>query len=48
MGQKEIKEAKSKLREEIKNEMKSNPEINIIVELEKVLGEDKIIYNKTL
>ena len=36
------------IREEIKNEMKSNPEINIIVELEKVLGEDKIIYNKTL
>ena len=33
--------------EEIKKEMKSNPEINIIVELEKMIGADEIIYNKT-
>lgn len=35
------------VREEIKKEMKLNPEINIVVELEKMIGEDKIIYNKT-
>ncbi len=35
------------VREEIKKEMKSNPEINIIVELEKMIGNDEIIYNKT-
>ena len=33
--------------EGIKKEMKSNPEINIIVELEKMIGADEIIYNKT-
>ena len=33
--------------EEIKKEIKSNPEINIIVELEKMIGADEIIYNKT-
>ena len=35
------------VREEIKKEMKLNPEINIVVELEKMIGEDEIIYNKT-
>lgn len=33
--------------EEIKKEMKSNPEINIVVEVEKLIGDDEIIYNKT-
>jgi len=27
--------------------MKLNPEINIVVELEKMIGEDEIIYSKT-
>lgn len=35
------------VREEIKKEMKLNPEINIVVELEKMIGEDEIVYNKT-
>lgn len=35
------------VREEIKKEMNLNPEINIVVELEKMIGEDEIIYNKT-
>ena len=32
---------------EIKKEIKSSPEINVVVELDKMIGEDEIIYNKT-
>lgn len=40
-------EAFSPIMEEIKKEMKSNPNINIVVEVEKMIGDDEIIYNKT-